>query len=93
MQVRSLVQEDPLEKGMGTHSLVFLPGESHGQRSLQGPWGRKDLDTTEHTHTYKVPYLSLILLILLSLDSLLLFFFLTTLKIFFIEGQTSSVEQ
>ena len=26
---------------------VFLPGESHGQRSLVGPWGRKELDTTE----------------------------------------------
>ena len=36
---------------------VFLPGKSHGQRSLAGysPWGRKELDTTErlstHTHT------------------------------------------
>ena len=29
---------------------VFLPGESHGQRSLVGysPWGRKELDMTEH---------------------------------------------
>ena len=28
---------------------VFLPGESHGQRSLAGyrPWGRKDSDTTK----------------------------------------------
>ena len=28
---------------------VFLPGQSHGQRSLAGysPWGRKELDTTE----------------------------------------------
>ena len=28
---------------------VFLPGESHGQRSLVGysPWGRKELDMTE----------------------------------------------
>ena len=36
---------------------VFLPGESHGQRSLVGysPWGHKKLDTTEatkHTHTH-----------------------------------------
>ena len=34
---------------------VFLPGESHGQRSLVGhsPWGHKELDTTEmHAHTY-----------------------------------------
>ena len=28
---------------------VFLPGESHGQRSLASysPWGQKELDTTE----------------------------------------------
>ena len=28
---------------------VFLPGKSHGQRSLAGnsPWGRKELDMTE----------------------------------------------
>ena len=28
---------------------LFLPGESHGQKSLLGysPWGRKELDTTE----------------------------------------------
>ena len=28
---------------------VFLPGESHGQRSLVGysPWGCRELDTTE----------------------------------------------
>ena len=35
MQVQSLGQENPLEEGMATHS-VFLPGESHGQRSLAG---------------------------------------------------------
>ena len=30
---------------------VFLPGKSHGQRSLAGssPWGRKESDTTEVT--------------------------------------------
>ena len=28
---------------------VFLPGKSHGERSLVGysPWGHKELDTTE----------------------------------------------
>ena len=33
---------DPLEKETATHS-VFLPGKSHGQRSLTGcnPWGHK----------------------------------------------------
>ena len=34
--------EDPLEKEMAT-TPVFLPGESHGQRSMAGcsSWGRK----------------------------------------------------
>ena len=38
---------------MATHS-VFLPGKSHGQRSLAGysPQGHKELDTTDHTHTH-----------------------------------------
>ena len=38
--VWSLVGKDHLEEGMATHP-VFLPGESHGQRSLTGysPWG------------------------------------------------------
>ena len=41
-QVRSLGQEDLLEKGM-ILTTVFLPGESHGQRSLAGysPWSHK----------------------------------------------------
>ena len=32
---------------------VFLPEESHGQRSLTGysPWGRKELDTNGYTST------------------------------------------
>ena len=31
---------------------VFLPGKFHGWRSLvgYGPWGRKELDTTERLH-------------------------------------------
>ena len=36
---------------------VFLPGESHGQRSLAGcsPWGRKESDTTKQlTHAQTV---------------------------------------
>ena len=49
---------------------VFLPGESHGPRSLAGysPWGRKESDTTErphiHTHTMmrKVEHLFMYLL-------------------------------
>ena len=36
---------------MATHSMGFLPRESHGQRSLAGysPQSRKELDTTEAT--------------------------------------------
>ena len=39
--VQSLGQEEPLEKEMTIHSsvLVFLPGESHLQRSLAGSMG------------------------------------------------------
>ena len=38
---------------------VFLPGESHGQRSLAGcsPWGLKELDITERlslTHSFHI---------------------------------------
>ena len=48
-QVRSLSQEDPLEKGMETHSSILAwkilwtekPGAGYS------PWGRKESDTTE----------------------------------------------
>ena len=35
---------------------VFFPGKSNRQRSLAGcsPWGLRELDTTEHAHTYGV---------------------------------------
>ena len=50
-QVRSLGQEYPLEKGMASPKITpgFLPGKSHGQRSLLGysPWSCKELDTAE----------------------------------------------
>ena len=48
----------------GQPTPVFLPGESHGQRSLAGysPWGHKKSDMTEwltHTHNvYNFIYLS-----------------------------------
>ena len=47
---------DPWRRGW-LPTPVFLPAESHGQRSLESysPWGRKELDTTEqltHTHTH-----------------------------------------
>ena len=49
-----LEQEDPLDEGTATHSnatLVFLPGQSHGQRSPEGygAYGHKESDTTEAT--------------------------------------------
>ena len=45
-QVQSLGQEDPLEKETATP--VFLPGKSHGQRTLMGYslWGHKKLNKT-----------------------------------------------
>ena len=47
-QVQSLGWEDPLEKGVATHST--LPEKFHGQRSLAGysPWGQSELDMTEY---------------------------------------------
>ena len=46
--------------GNGQSIPVFLPGESHGQRSLAhySPWGYKEQDMTEetqHTHTLLQP--------------------------------------
>ena len=52
-QIRSLVWEDPLKKGRGTHS-VILSGKSHGQRNLVGysSWGHKD---SENDLVIKLP--------------------------------------
>ena len=58
IQIQSLGGEDPLEKGMATHS-KYSCLELHGQRSLANcsPRGHKESDTTEglnhhyHTHT------------------------------------------
>ena len=44
--IQSLSWEDPLQKGMATHSSI-LPKKSHGQRSLARTWGSKGLDMTE----------------------------------------------
>ena len=54
--VRSLGQEDPLEKEMATHSSTLacktLWTEEPGR--LHSPWGRQELDMTEwlHLRTY-----------------------------------------
>ena len=47
-RVPSLGQEDPPEKGMAT-TPIFLPGESHGQRSMVGysSWGHNESDMTQ----------------------------------------------
>ena len=56
-QVRSLGQEDPLERKWQP-TPVFLPGESHGGRSLVGysPRGGKESDTAEllHFHSHGI---------------------------------------
>ena len=44
IRVQSLGWDGPLRKWQPTP--VFLPGEAHGQRSLDSPRGRKELDTT-----------------------------------------------
>ena len=57
MQVQSLGQKDPLEKGMATHSNI-LAWRISWKRSLAGysPRGLKESDKTEHarihTHTH-----------------------------------------
>jgi hypothetical protein len=50
-QFRSLGQDDPLEKGVATHSSILI-WESHGQRSLAAiVHGAAESDTTEQlTH-------------------------------------------
>ena len=50
-RVRSLGQEDPLEKEIAIHSST-IAWKIHGQRSLVGysPWGRKESDMTERLH-------------------------------------------
>ena len=57
--VISLVRKIPWRRAWHP-TLVFLPGESHGQSSLGGysPWGGKESDTTERlsTHNDEVGY-------------------------------------
>ena len=68
-QVWSLSWEDPLEKGMATHSSILawrIPWtEEPG--GIESPWGREESDTTEwlthtltHTHTHTHPHTPLI---------------------------------
>ena len=59
MPIRSLSQENPLEKDMATHSSILAWKKPHGQRSLVGynPKGCKELDVTEwlSMHKYSFP--------------------------------------
>ena len=69
-QAGSLGQEDSIENEMAT-APEFLPGKSHGQRSLAGysPWVPKVRHNlaTEHAHTYLKTSLSIYISILLIL--------------------------
>ena len=60
-QVQSLGQEDPWRRVWKPAS-VFLPGESHGQRSLarSSPWGRKESDMTERHQQLSLPDVSIL---------------------------------
>ena len=51
--IQSLSWEDPLRREW-LPTPVFLPGEPHGQRSLEGyrPLGLKELDTTDQLSTH-----------------------------------------
>ena len=55
-------------EGNGNPHQIFLPGESHGQRSLAGysPWGGKDLDTVDHTPVVPESYCFFLLPLSLS---------------------------
>ena len=56
-RVWHLGREDALEKGMQPTPVFFLPGKSHGQRSLVGysPRGHKELDTAKQHLTLLRP--------------------------------------
>ena len=51
--IQSLAWDDPWSRAWQP-TPVFLPGKSHGQRSLAvySPWGPKELDMTEHYYFY-----------------------------------------
>ena len=52
MQVESLGQEDLLEEEMATHSSI-LACRIPWMEEPYSPWGHKELNTTEHTHTHR----------------------------------------
>ena len=53
-QVSSLGQEDPLEKGMATHSSILAWRIPWIESMVDcSPWGHKESDMTEYTHSEK----------------------------------------
>ena len=83
-QVQSLGQKIPWRRAW-QHTPVFLPGESHGQKSLVSchPQGEKVLDTPEVTqHVYVSPELPIYPSLLSPLETLSLFFIPVTLLLF-----------
>ena len=56
IQVQSLGQKDPLEKGMATHSSILAKRIPWTEETggLYSPWGRKESDMTEWlAHTWR----------------------------------------
>ena len=49
MRVRSLGQEDPLEEGMATHSIILAWRIPWTEEIGHSPWGRTESDTTKAT--------------------------------------------
>ena len=56
--VQSLGWEDPLEEGMATHSgiLAWRIPRDRGVWQTTGPWGHKELDTTERLSIAHCPH-------------------------------------
>ena len=62
MQVQSLGGEYP-QRRQWQATPAFLPGKSHGQRSLVGysPQGRKESDMTEHAQMHAFPEIKIVI--------------------------------
>ena len=54
MQVRSLVQEDPLEEEMATRSSILAGKVPWTEQPGSSPWGCKELHTTDPTPTHNL---------------------------------------
>ena len=64
------------------HTRGFLPGKSHGQKSLVGyAWGPKESNRTEHTHSFLLWKLCLSVSIIYGIFSQLFMVFFPSLSI------------